>query len=91
MAKIINKTLEHYPTLEVAEFLEYLSDDIPKNVHIFKSNVAMTASGNLIVKKDHWPNYWGWSAGGSFCVNFNSPEEALADYNKTLDYFKNKT
>ena len=82
MLNIINKTKEFYPTLEGAEYLLYLDPSLPKNLEITKSNVRVNGLGELSISVFGDNCNWGWSFNNSFCRNFATPEEAIADFLK---------
>lgn len=77
MNKIIDLTKDRYPNLPGAEFLEFLSDDIPAGVRIFKSNVFYTSDNEEEVFGE---STWGWESEHGFSSHFNTPEDALANY-----------
>lgn len=83
---IINKTKEFYPDLPDAEYLLFEDPSVPEGVTISKNNVLQSLTGKLVVKQKE--GYWGWNSGGSFCRNFKTPEEAIADYQNLVDWKK---
>ena len=76
---IINKTKDYYPDLENAEYLVFEDPSLPPNLIISKNNVMQSLKGQLVVRGT---GHWGWSYKSSFCYNFNTPEEALANFLK---------
>lgn len=86
---IIDKTKEYYPDLPDAEYLLFDDPSVPEGVIISKSNVLMGLKSKKLVAKKNM-GYWGWAFGDSFCQNFNSPEEAIADYKKLANYTQKK-
>lgn len=86
MGTIIDRTKEFYPTLEGATYLQWQDESIPEGVEITCSNVVINGKGELSTSK--FGSYWGWTSGGSFHRNFQTPEEALSHYNATTEFFK---
>jgi len=79
MGTIVNKTKEFYPDLEGAEYLEFIGEEVPKNVKITFSNVSIGCnSGKLMISR--FKPKWGWSYGNSFHRDFDTPEEALKHF-----------
>jgi len=81
MGKIIDKTKEAYADgPEGAKYLVYEGDDVPEGVSIAKNNVAWGAREGDPLRIKRFPPMWGWSGGGGFCINYDTPQEAIEAY-----------
>jgi len=89
---IKDKSLELYPNLDGAKYLEYSSDDtpLPKGLTITYSNVVVPIQGGKPSVLRQFKGSWAWHMGSSFHSGFDTPEAAVQHFISLEDYMKDK-
>lgn len=85
MSILVDRKNELYPELADAVFIQLQSDDLPEGLDITYTNVSTIICGDTESLKVNEKSYWGWYYKGSFQSNFDSPDEALANYRETFN------
>jgi len=86
MFTVVEKSNEVYPSLKDAKVLQYQSDDLPEGLEITYTNVIYVTCGgnNNGTSQVTDRGYWGWYYKGNYQSKFDSPDEAIDHYTKTL-------